>query len=52
MAVPKYLRGPLPIVSYTYTRTIAGEILNKRKVVNEWTFSFKVPKYLIFGNKT
>ena len=31
-AVPKYLRGPPPIVSYTYTRTIAG---NNRKVVNE-----------------
>ena len=31
MAVPKYLRGPPPIVSYTYTRTI----FNNRKVVNE-----------------
>ena len=35
MAVPKYLRGPPPIVSYTYTRTIAGKIFNNRKVVNE-----------------
>ena len=34
-AVPNYLRGPPPIVSYTYTRTIAGEIFNNRKVVNE-----------------
>ena len=34
MAVPKYLRGPPPIVSYIYlySRTIAG---NNRKVVNE-----------------
>ena len=24
-----------PIVSYTYTRTIAGKIFNNRKVVNE-----------------
>ena len=35
MAVPKYLRGPRPIVSYTYTRTIAVKIFNNRKVVNE-----------------
>ena len=35
IAVPKYLRGPPPIVSYTYTRTIAGKIFNNRKVVNE-----------------
>ena len=35
MAVPKYLLGPPPIVSYTYTRTIAGKIFNNRKVVNE-----------------
>ena len=35
MAVPKYLRGPPPIVSYTYTKTIAGKIFNNRKVVNE-----------------
>ena len=34
-AVPNYLRGPPPIVSYTYTRTIAGKIFNNRKVVNE-----------------
>ena len=34
-AVPNYLRGPLPIVRYTYTRTIAGKIFNNRKVVNE-----------------
>ena len=34
MAVPKYLRGPPPIVSYTYTRTISGKIFNNRKVVN------------------
>ena len=34
-AVPNYLRVPPPIVSYTYTRTIAGKILNNRKVVNE-----------------
>ena len=35
VAVPNYLRGPPPIVSYTYTRTIAGKIFNNRKVVNE-----------------
>ena len=34
-AVPNYLRGPPPIVSYTYTRTIVGKIFNNRKVVNE-----------------
>ena len=34
VAVPNYLRGPPPIVSYTYTRTIAGKIFNNRKVVN------------------
>ena len=34
-AVPNYLRGPPPIVSYTYTRTIAGKIFNNGKVVNE-----------------
>ena len=34
-AVPNYLRGPPPIVSYMYTRTIAGKIFNNRKVVNE-----------------
>ena len=34
-AVPNYLRGPPPIVSYTYTRTIASKIFNNRKVVNE-----------------
>ena len=35
MAVSKFLRGPPPIVSYTYTKTIAGKIFNNRKVVNE-----------------
>ena len=35
MAVSKYLRGPSPIVSYAYTRTIAGKMFNNRKVVNE-----------------
>ena len=34
-AVSNYLRGPTAIVSYTYTRTIAGKIFNNRKVVNE-----------------
>ena len=33
-ALPNYLRGPLRIVSYTYTRT-SGKIFNNRKVVNE-----------------
>ena len=36
MAVPNYLRNtPPPVVSYTYTKTIAGEIFNHRKVVEE-----------------
>ena len=36
MAVPNYLRStPPPVVSYTYTRTIAGKIFNHRKVVEE-----------------
>ena len=34
-AVPNYLRGPPPIVSDIYTKTIAGKIFNNRKVVNE-----------------
>ena len=33
--VPSYLKGPLPVVSYTYTRTIAGKIFNNRKVVED-----------------
>ena len=35
VAVPNYLRGPPPIVSYTYTRTIAGKIFNNRKVAQQ-----------------
>ena len=35
MAVPKYLRGLPPIISYTYSRTIAGKIFNNKKVDNE-----------------
>ena len=36
MAVPNYLRNiPPPVVSYTYTKTIAGKIFNHRKVVEE-----------------
>ena len=36
MAVPNYLRSTLPpVVSYTYTRTIAVKIFNHRKVVEE-----------------
>ena len=34
-AVPKHLSGPLPVVSYTYTKTIAGKIFNHRKVVEQ-----------------
>ena len=34
-AVQNYLRGPLPIVSYMYTRTIPGKLFNNRKVANE-----------------
>jgi len=34
-ALPAHLRGPPPIVSYTYTKTIAGKIFNNRKVVDE-----------------
>ena len=30
--VPSYLKGPPPVVSYTYTRTIAGKIFNNRKI--------------------
>ena len=33
--VPSYLKGPTPVVSYTYTRTIAGKIFNNRKVVED-----------------
>ena len=33
--VPSYLKGPPPVVSYTYTRTIAGKIFNNRKVVED-----------------
>ena len=33
--VPNYLKGPPPVVSYTYTRTIAGKIFNNRRVVEE-----------------
>ena len=29
--VPSYLKGPHPVVSYTYTRTIAGKIFNTEK---------------------
>ena len=29
-AIPNYLKGPPPIVSYTYTRTIGGKIFNNR----------------------
>ena len=34
-ALPKHLRGPPPIVSYTYTKTIGGKIFNNRKAVDE-----------------
>lgn len=34
-AVPSYLRDPPPIVSYRYTRTIAGKVFNYRKVVDQ-----------------
>ena len=33
--VPSYLKGPPPVVSYTYTKTIAGKIFNNRKVVED-----------------
>ena len=32
-ALPSYLRGSPPVVSYTYTRSIAGKIFNNRKTV-------------------
>ena len=35
LAVPKHLRGPPPVLSYTYTKTIAGKIFNHRKVVEQ-----------------
>ena len=34
-AIPNYLKGPPPIVSYTYTRTIGGKIFNNRRAVEE-----------------
>ena len=34
-AVPNYLRGPPPIVSYKYSRTMVGKIFNNRKMFNE-----------------
>ena len=34
-ALPSYLRGSPPVVSYTYTKSIAGKIFNNRKVVDE-----------------
>ena len=34
-AIPNYLKGPPPIVSYTYTRTIRGKIFNNRRAVEE-----------------
>ena len=34
-AIPNYLKGPPPIVSYTYTRTIGGKIFNNRRIVEE-----------------
>ena len=33
--VPRHLNNPVPIVSYRYTRTIAGKIFNNRKVVDK-----------------
>ena len=33
--IPNYLKGPPPIVSYTYTRTIGGKIFNNRRAVEE-----------------
>ena len=35
MALPSYLRGSPPVVSYTYTKSMAGKIFNNRKVVDE-----------------
>ena len=34
-ALPSYLRGSPPVVTYTYTRSIAGKIFNNRKVVDD-----------------
>ena len=34
-AVPKHLSGRPPVVSYTYSKTIAGKIFNHRKVVEQ-----------------
>ena len=34
-ALPSYLRGSPPVVSYTYMRSIAGKIFNNRKTVDE-----------------
>ena len=34
-AIPNYLKGPPPIVSFTYTRTIGGKIFNNRRAVEE-----------------
>jgi len=33
--VPWHLKGPVPIVSYKYSRTIAGKVFNNRRVVEE-----------------
>ena len=33
--IPRHLKDPVPIVSYRYTRAIAGKIFNNRKVVDE-----------------
>ena len=35
MALPSHLRGSPPVVSYTYTKSIAGKVFNNRKVVDE-----------------
>ena len=34
-ALLTHLSGPPPVVSYTYTKTIAGKIFNHRKVVEQ-----------------
>ena len=34
-AIPNFLKGPPPIVSYTYTRTIGGKIFNIRRTFEE-----------------
>ena len=33
--IPRHLKDPVPIVSYRYTRAIAGKIFNNKKVVDE-----------------